>query len=57
MVERKKKETPVFRQFDATRTTFTHKINVIFWNPKGGTFLPKNRASGHPIYLLPVSDI
>jgi hypothetical protein len=29
------------RQFDATRTTFTHKTNVIFWNPKGGTFLPK----------------
>lgn len=24
------------RQFDATRTTFSHEINVIFWKPKSG---------------------
>jgi hypothetical protein len=28
---RHSRKTPVFRQFDAILTTFTHKINVIFW--------------------------
>jgi len=30
------RKTPVFRQFDASRTTFSHKINEDFCDPKAG---------------------